>query len=76
VIGTFRTAPSVPRDIRFFWSGDTVGQGYGINPDRSPKAGMQFFGEVEIEARSQWMTVRLRDMAGAVLFSRTLSPER
>ena len=48
----------------------------GANPDRSPKAGMQFFGEVEIEGRSQWMTVRLRDMAGAVLFSRTLSPER
>ena len=33
--GRFRTppAPQSRRDIRFFWSGDTCGQGYGINPD-------------------------------------------
>ena len=29
--GSFRT-PAVNRDIKFFWSGDTVGQGWGINP--------------------------------------------
>ena len=29
----FRTAPAQARDIRFVWSGDTAGQGYGINPD-------------------------------------------
>src|SRR5438067_2094265 len=33
VSGQFRTAPSGQRNIRFLWSGDTVGQGYGINPD-------------------------------------------
>ncbi|MBM3794330.1 MAG: alkaline phosphatase [Acidobacteria bacterium] len=31
--GRFRTAPRAPRDVRFLWSGDTCGQGYGINPD-------------------------------------------
>ena len=31
--GRFRTAPSASSDIRFVWSGDTAGQGYGINPD-------------------------------------------
>lgn len=31
--GMFRTAPSAPGDIRLQWSGDTAGQGYGINPD-------------------------------------------
>ena len=31
--GRFRTAPTEARDIRFCWSGDTCGQGYGINPD-------------------------------------------
>ena len=31
--GRFRTASASPRDIRFVWSADTVGQGYGINPD-------------------------------------------
>src|SRR5437867_132411 len=30
--GHFRTAPDRPRDTRFVWSADTVGQGYGINP--------------------------------------------
>jgi alkaline phosphatase D len=30
--GSFLSAPSAGRDIRFFWSGDTAGQGYGINP--------------------------------------------
>lgn len=31
--GSFRTAPEQARDIRFLWSGDTAGQGWGINPD-------------------------------------------
>jgi alkaline phosphatase D len=29
----FRTAPAGRRDLRLLWSGDTVGQGWGINPD-------------------------------------------
>jgi len=33
VIGRFRTAPRGARNIRFLWSGDTAGQGWGINPD-------------------------------------------
>ena len=33
VTGRFRTAPSHPRDVSFVWSGDTAGQGWGINPD-------------------------------------------
>ncbi|MCB1956128.1 MAG: alkaline phosphatase D family protein [Rhodocyclaceae bacterium] len=33
VAGAFRTAPERARDIRFLWSGDTAGQGWGINPD-------------------------------------------
>ena len=32
-VGHLRTAPAVPRAVRFLWSGDMVGQGYGINPD-------------------------------------------
>ena len=31
---TFRTAPVDARDISFVWSGDLVGQGWGIDPDR------------------------------------------
>jgi len=33
VSGHFRTAPRDARDIRFLWSADTAGQGWGINPD-------------------------------------------
>ncbi len=33
VTGTFRTPPVNKRDIIFAWSGDMVGQGWGINPD-------------------------------------------
>ncbi|MFE4539269.1 alkaline phosphatase D family protein [Streptomyces scopuliridis] len=34
VYGTFRTAPTRRRQgVRFVWSGDIAGQGWGINPD-------------------------------------------
>lgn len=34
VIGQFRTAPTQKRDISFVWSGDTAGQGWGIDEAR------------------------------------------
>jgi alkaline phosphatase D len=33
VVGRFRTAPTDARDVTFVWSGDTAGQGWGINPE-------------------------------------------
>ena len=33
VEGRFRTLPQRPDDIRFLWSGDIAGQGWGVNPD-------------------------------------------
>jgi len=33
LVGSFRTAPVGPADVRFTWSGDVAGQGWGINPD-------------------------------------------
>jgi len=32
LLAQLRTAPARARNIRFLWSGDTAGQGYGINP--------------------------------------------
>lgn len=32
--GSFRTAPTQPRDLTFGFSGDTAGQGWGIDPAR------------------------------------------
>ncbi|MGV9802936.1 alkaline phosphatase D family protein [Mycobacterium sp. NPDC003449] len=40
VAGVFKTVAAQPRDIRFVWSGDVVGQGWGINRD----GGMSIFG--------------------------------
>lgn len=42
----------------------------------SPYAGFQFFGEVEIDSRSGALSVTLRDIDGAAVFSRTLEPQR
>src|SRR5215218_4532293 len=33
MVGRFRTAPAVRRDVSFVWGGDVAGQGWGINPD-------------------------------------------
>lgn len=41
-----------------------------------PSAGLQFFGDVRIDGGSGVMTVALRDLEGAELFSVTLEPER
>ena len=40
-----------------------------------PSAGMQFFGQIDIDGRSEVMTVRLKDLAGATLFTQELTPE-
>ncbi|WP_285612022.1 alkaline phosphatase D family protein [Actinokineospora globicatena] len=33
LVGSFRTAPVGRADVRFTWSGDVAGQGWGINPE-------------------------------------------
>ena len=42
----------------------------------SPAEGYQFFGEVDIDAHSATLTVRLRDLDGKVLHTETLNPAR
>jgi alkaline phosphatase D len=39
-VGRFRTAPDSRRSVSFLWSGDTTGQGWGIDPSRG---GMQTY---------------------------------
>ena len=41
-----------------------------------PSAGMQFFGEVQIDAKTAAMTVHLRDLTGASLWNTTIAPHR
>ncbi|MFC5730723.1 MULTISPECIES: alkaline phosphatase D family protein [Nocardioides] len=40
----------------------------------SPALGHQYFGEVEIDSRTAQLTVTLRDVAGAAIYTRTLDP--
>jgi alkaline phosphatase D len=42
----------------------------------APSAGLQFFGEIEIEGRTGEMIVRLKDLSGAILFTQPIPPDR
>jgi alkaline phosphatase D len=42
VVGVFKTVPAQPQDIKFVWSGDVVGQGWGSNR----QGGMAIFGAI------------------------------
>ncbi len=39
VVGRFRTPPATARDVRFVWSGDVAGQGWGIDEARGGMVG-------------------------------------
>jgi alkaline phosphatase D len=41
-----------------------------------PSAGLQFFGQIDIDGGTEVMTVTLKDLAGAALFSQELTPAR
>jgi alkaline phosphatase D len=41
-----------------------------------PTSGMQFFGQVDIDAKTRAMTVTLKDLTGASLYAKTLVPQR
>ncbi len=43
ITGVLHTAPTEAQDIRFVWSGDTAGQGWGINEDWG---GMKIYAEM------------------------------
>jgi len=55
-----------------FYKGPAEGQGQNL----SPASGLQFFGHVRIDSRTEQMTVSLRDVADAELWKVTLDPAR
>ncbi len=42
----------------------------------SPLAGLQFFGQLDVDARSQALTVQLKDASGNAIYRQTLAPRR
>ncbi len=70
--GTFGPTPLDPSfgpAVRF------LGIPEGMKPNRPPSEGLQFFGTLDIDRRSQVLTARLNDVAGRVLYSVELPPE-
>jgi alkaline phosphatase D len=53
-----------------------VGIPPGMKPNRPPGEGLQFFGRVQIDGRTETMTVKLHDLGGRDLFSVELEPDR
>jgi alkaline phosphatase D len=47
VVGHLRTAPLGRRDVSFVWTGDTAGQGWGIDPDRGGMAAYETMRRLE-----------------------------
>ncbi len=47
-----------------------------LKPSRSPKDGLQFFGAVKIDGKTEAMTVSLHDIDGQKIFGVDLSPQR
>jgi alkaline phosphatase D len=47
----------------------------GLEPNRPPSDGLQFFGLVKIDGQSEVMTVALHNLLGKRLYSVELSPE-
>ena len=42
----------------------------------SPREGLQFFGQIDLDRQSRELTVSLRDIDGSTVFSKTLAPSR
>ncbi len=55
---------------------DVVYQNAPKTQNVSPLAGLQFFGQVDIDARTRAMTVALKDLDGKTVFERSLAPEK
>ena len=48
----------------------------GMKGNRPPSDGLQFFGTLKINARTRVLTARLHDLAGRILFSVEVPPQR
>ncbi len=59
--------PTFGPEVRFQRAAD--------RPNQPPSDGLQFFGHVVIDGRSQVMTIRLMDVSGDVLHRVALEPE-
>jgi len=74
VAGPLNAGSFGPNPLDGTFGPEVVFQKAAPTPNSSPRAGFQFFGEVEIDAQSGALSVSLRDIDGAVVYSQTLEP--
>jgi len=48
----------------------------GMKPNRPPSEGLQFFGTIRIDGRSEALSVRLHNQKGDAIYKLELEPER
>lgn len=48
----------------------------GMKPNRPPSEGLQFFGGLRLDARSRVLTVTLHSLAGEIIYTQPLEPDR
>jgi alkaline phosphatase D len=53
-----------------------VGIPPGMKPNRPPSAGFQFFGTLRVDGKTQVLTAQIHDLAGKVLYTVDLPPQR
>ena len=74
VAGPLNAGSFGPNPLDGTFGPEAVFQKAAPTANSSPRAGYQFFGEVEIDARTGALAVYLRDMEGATVCSQTLEP--
>lgn len=74
VAGPIAAGTFGPNDLDGTFGPEVVFRKHAATPNESPRVGNQFFGHADI-ARDGRLTVSLRDLTGAVLFSQELEPE-
>jgi alkaline phosphatase D len=62
--------PTFGPEVRF------LGIPAGMKPNRPPSAGLQFFGTLRVDAKSQVLTAQLHDLSGKALYTVDLPPVR
>ena len=74
VSGPLNAGAFGPNALDATFGPQAVFQTVGPRASTSPLEGAQFFGQVDIDARTRQLTVRLNDVEGNALFTQTLDP--
>jgi len=75
VSGPLNAGSFGPNDLDNTFGPKVVYQNAPESPNLSPLAGLQFFGDVKIDAYSAEMTVSLKDIDGVTLFCQPIEPK-